>query len=54
MADDELKCPKCGEKVYATDDRCMGCGVVLDTGELVPPRPLVAGPGKPAATTGGE
>ncbi len=33
MADDELKCPGCGAKVYATDNRCMSCGAELEVDE---------------------
>jgi hypothetical protein len=33
----ELKCPSCDEKIYATDDRCVACGALLDEGTLVPP-----------------
>ncbi len=34
-AGSEMKCPSCGEKIYATDQHCLSCGVRLDEGRLV-------------------
>jgi len=37
MADDELKCPSCGAKVYLADAQCLSCGARLDEGKLAAP-----------------
>ncbi|MFP3902847.1 MAG: DUF6159 family protein [Armatimonadota bacterium] len=63
MADsEELRCPRCGEKIYRTDDTCLGCGARLDEGRLVedeaPPQPATPsqrteqGSARAAATPG--
>ncbi|MFO7946702.1 MAG: DUF6159 family protein [Armatimonadota bacterium] len=40
---EQLQCPKCGERIYRTDDTCLNCGARLDEGRLVeneaPPQP---------------
>ena len=30
-----MKCPACGERIYANDQRCLACGARLDEGRLV-------------------
>ena len=35
MSREELKCPNCGAQVYATDNRCVSCGTMLDAGQLL-------------------
>ncbi len=38
----ELSCPKCGARIYATDAQCVSCGVRLDEEEPADePRPEV-------------
>ena len=44
MATSDLKCPACGEKVFASDQQCLSCGARLDAGRL-------AGAEVPAAAT---
>ncbi len=34
-AADELRCPACGERIYASDQQCLACGARLDGGRLV-------------------
>ena len=30
----ELSCPNCGARIYATDAQCLSCGVELDEGQM--------------------
>lgn len=34
MASSDLKCPACGERVFASDQQCLSCGARLDEGRI--------------------
>ncbi len=46
----ELKCPKCGAKIFYTDAQCLSCGARLDQGRIVAEQPGQP-PAPPVPTT---
>ncbi len=49
MASSDLKCPACGEKVFASDQQCLSCGARLDEGRLAGAAAPTAASDEPAA-----
>lgn len=48
----ELSCPRCGAKIFITDEQCMACGAELERGQLVEAEPPPAPGGREATPVG--
>ncbi len=43
----ELRCPRCGAKIYLADSECLSCGARLDEGQLVEAEPVLTADSQP-------